>query len=79
MDKQYILHLIGLGFSEKQAKTIEEGRTVDALTDEEFLTFSLAWDNDNVEQMKPLVEEYGWNGLVKRMENSIERNEETTY
>jgi hypothetical protein len=41
------------------------------LTEKELLQFAAAWESDRVSPMEPLVEEYGWDGLVKRVENSI--------
>ena len=70
---RYVARLIALGFDEKTAELIDDGRNTKALTEKEFLTFAAAWENDRVEPMKPLVEEYGWDGLVERLEESVEQ------
>lgn len=75
MDEEYIQYLIQLGFDRETAEKIKEGRRVDALTEEEFLHFAAAWENDKVEPMKPLVEKYGWEGLVERLAASAQQND----
>jgi hypothetical protein len=42
------------------------------LTQEEFFTLAHAIDNDTVENVQPLVEKYGWKGMMWRFNNSCE-------
>lgn len=69
-----ILSLTRLGFTRRQAEKIAEGDDVEALTDEEFLQFAHAWKNDRVDLMEPLVEKYGWEGLVDRLAEAVHTN-----
>lgn len=69
----YIQYLRQLGFDQKTAERIAEGREVEALSEKELMQFAAAWESDKVEPMKPLVEKYGWDGLVERLEVSVDQ------
>ena len=48
--------------------------TDEVLTEEELMTFAHAWENDQVVPLQPLVEKYGWGGLMTRLENSTAKD-----
>lgn len=46
--------------------------TDEQLSNKEMEIFIAAWEQDRVDMMEPLVEKYGWNGLVNAFSAAVD-------